>query len=120
MRVVIEQRKVKRGWPAKYNYFAFCLSVEFSEEEREIIIEDNLMDYMIHQRDLAPDKRDEPDHRSNLTVHSLIRMGSDFNEYLCERAVDAANAEIGAKEGLKELANYFDEARAARKILRGE
>ena len=81
MRVSIDHKTVRKGWPFKTTYYEVHLKVAFTHEEKQIIRQRGLLKTKLLDRRPANARVDARDEKFELRVEDLMRNRPD--RFLC-------------------------------------
>ena len=111
MRVNIEHEEIRKGMLKKKTYHAVKLTVEFSEEEQQIIKQRDLTRTIVMKRDVPVDRnaRSFEGHEDvfNLTIYNLLNEKTE--SYALATPAAAKQYEADLTEALKNLKAYLQE-----------
>jgi hypothetical protein len=108
MKVDIGHSEVQKGFLKKTTYHVVRVSIQFSEEEKQIIKQHNLMDYTVLDRDISVDRdpHGEKEGHMPLLVDDLVSFS--YDEYLLLTPGEAKNYEAALIDGLKNLKDLIE------------
>ena len=111
MRVNIEHKEISKGMLKKKTYHQVDLTVEFSEEEKQIIKQQNLTRTIVLEREPPADRNPGSfqgiEDVLNLTIFHLV--DGKPNSHTLATPMDAKQYEADLTDALKSLKAFLDE-----------